>query len=87
MALTLTEINIIRSKLCRVAPHLAHEIDALAAQAAPRGVVQWVEVTHADGSTEVLAAEEYQRLTATDLAHRQLRMLSEAEARQRRGLG
>jgi hypothetical protein len=87
MALSLNEINTLRTKLRIAAPHLAADIDRLAEQAAPRRRVQWVEVTHSDGTSEILAADEYQRLTATDLAHRQLRMLTEAEARARRGLG
>ena len=85
--LSLIEINALRTKLRLAAPHLAPEIDRLVDQAAPRRRVQWVEVTHADGTIEVLAAEEYQRLTATDLAHSGLRMLTEAEARSRRGHG
>jgi len=80
MALTMTEINDIHARLHRAAPHLRGEIDRLVREAVGTRRVQWVEVTHADGCVEVMAADEYQRLTATDLAHRGLRILSAAEA-------
>ena len=80
MTLSQNDIKLIAKKLRSRCPDLAFEINALAAQAQGESVVSYVEVTHNDGSTRVMPASEYQRLTSTDLAHSKLRVLSQREA-------
>jgi len=80
--MTAAEVNDLRHRLTRAAPHLREEIDRLVAAAMRERRVQWVEVTHHDGTRERMPAEEYHRRTALDLAHRGLRMLSDQESRQ-----
>jgi hypothetical protein len=53
----------------------------LAALRAAREPVAFVEVTHSDGLVSVMPVAEYQRLSALDLRHTRLRMLTRAEAR------
>lgn len=86
MALTAKEIMSIGKRLTYASPHLSDEITALVAEALHRREVQWVEVTHYDGQTELMPAEEYSQRTAMDLAHRELKLVTEREARLRRGI-
>jgi len=78
--LSTLEVQTLRQRLLRAAPHLQDEIDALAGAAAHRLRVEWVEVTHQDGTRETMPVDQYQRLTALDLAHTRLRVLSAREA-------
>ena len=91
MALSVTEIKRIEATIARADPQHRKMLSGLLAGAraseAPRPAqVAFVEVTHSDGLTTVMSAEDYQRVTATDLAHTKLRMLSADEAQQL-GLG
>ena len=79
------DIKRITAQLVRRCPDMEFEIKALAAQARGDAKVQYVEVTHRDGSKEVMRADEYQRLTATDLAHANLRVLSDRETEHLQG--
>lgn len=79
------DIKRISAQLVRRCPDLEFEIKALAAQARGDVKVQYVEVTHRDGTKEVMRADEYHRLTATDLAHSNLRVLSDRETAHLRG--
>lgn len=46
----------------------------------PTSPAFWVEVTHSDGTIEVMSPDDYNRLTSTDTAHQALRMISAAQA-------
>ena len=57
--------------------------EAQAALALLREPLAWVEITHSDDLVSVVPVAEYQRLSALDLRHTRLRMLTESEARAR----
>jgi len=79
------DIRSIANRLVRRCPDMRQEITALATAARGDVAVQYVEITHSDGHVEVMPAAEYQRLTATDLAHSSLRVLSARESAQLKG--
>lgn len=86
MKLNEYDISQIQKKLLSKCPEMAFEINALAAQA--RGdhkSVLYVEVTHGDGTKQVMPSSAYQRLTATALAHSSIRVLSELETKREQG--
>lgn len=62
--------------LKRHAPHLSTEIDALTRN---RARPKYVELKRPDGRLEVMTIDEYQRLSAMDLQHVGLRIVSERE--------
>ena len=91
MALSTTEIKRIEATIAQADPRHREMLEGLLARAcaseAPRPAqVSFVEVTHSDGTVSVMSAADYQRVTATDLAHTKLRMLTADEA-QKLGLG
>ncbi len=75
------DIQRIADILVRRCPDMRVQISALARAARGDTMVQYVEVTHSDGSKEVMPAAEYQRMSMTDLAHSPLRVLSAAESK------
>lgn len=84
MALSISEIERLQHRLQGAAPQLRDEILALvkaAAQPAVPEPPQFIEVTSSDGITRVMAAGDYQRLTAFELTHTRLRWLSEEQSR------
>lgn len=82
MARSLTEIETLERTLLAHAPNMRDEIQRLAAIArdglAP---ATYVAVTDSLGVERVMTADEYTRMSATDLAHVSLRVLDEATAR------
>lgn len=68
-------IRQVAAQLKRRCPDLLTEIEELTRAALGERQVQYVEVTRADGSVEVMTADAYRRLSATDLAHTKLRMV------------
>lgn len=82
MARSLTEIEKLERTLLTHAPAMRDEIKRLAAIArdglAP---ASYVAVTDARGLRRVMTADEYRRMSATDLAHVSLQVLDEATAR------
>ncbi len=81
--LTMTHLIDIVRRLHRSVPHLGEEIELLANAALTGRDIQWVEVTDSQGHARMMAAEDYTRLTAMDLAHSSLRVLSPNEAREK----
>ena len=82
MARSLTEIETLERTLLTHAPAMRDEIKRLAAIARD-GIAPttYIAVTDARGVERVMTAEEYTRMSATDLAHVSLRVLDEATAR------
>lgn len=89
MALSVTEIKRIEATIAQADPKYREMLEGLLARAKespPRstGAVLFVEVTSADGVATIMAAKDYQRLTALDLAHTKLRMLPADEVARRK---
>lgn len=91
--MTPREIRALAHQLSVRCPDLRQQINVLAKQAEGTAVptaaparMQYVEVTRPGGKREIMEAAEYQRLSATDLAHTGLRYLSAAEVREHLGL-
>lgn len=85
MALSIYEIERLQRRLQHAAPELRDEIFELAnaaANPAPPEPVEFVEVTSSDGIVRVMPAEDYQRLTALELAHVNLRVLTKEQSKQ-----
>lgn len=82
MARSLTEIKELENKLIAIAPSARNEIRRLA-NIAREGLTpaSYVAVTDAHGLRRVMTADEYRRMSATDLAHVSLQVLDEATAR------